>query len=230
MAPMYYKTAAAAIVCFDAASYQSFTVMRDWLDELHRNISAGSIVIAIAATKCDLLVDKQILKEAEDLAQAVGAIFVDTSAKQNYRVNDLFQRVAERVLRFRDTNNHVFLPVKKGICVNEHGQVVNRRFNGSVDNVEDEEHPDIDASLFKKSSPKPYVLPTSSNNKIAEKNNDNTNHYDNSHQAPIEDKQVLNNNSSTDSVLCGAPLMCGIFSKNNTINTKSNSDDPCFMS
>ena len=38
MAPMYYRNAAAAIICYDVTSAQSYKVMRDWLDELHRNV------------------------------------------------------------------------------------------------------------------------------------------------------------------------------------------------
>lgn len=171
MAPMYYKTAAAAIVCFDAVSYESFAIMRDWLDELHRNINAGSIVIAIAATKCDLQPVAKILKEAEDLAQAVGAIFVDTSAKLNYRVNDLFQKVAERVLRFRDTNN-VSLPIQNGACVNEYGQVIKHNNNGFVhcNNDDDDDYHDVlnnNIALKNKQSSH-----TPSSNKITPSKND----------------------------------------------------------
>jgi len=38
MAPMYYKNASAAIVCYDVNSEKSYNVMREWLDELHRNV------------------------------------------------------------------------------------------------------------------------------------------------------------------------------------------------
>lgn len=55
MAPMYYRSAAAAIICYDVTSRASYKVMTEWLDELHRSIPAGSIVIAIAATKYDTL-------------------------------------------------------------------------------------------------------------------------------------------------------------------------------
>jgi len=38
MAPMYYKNAAAAIVCYDVTDANSYRIMTEWLDELHRNI------------------------------------------------------------------------------------------------------------------------------------------------------------------------------------------------
>jgi hypothetical protein len=89
------------------------------------------MVIAIAATKCDMLNGNKIesedqdpqvdnenshqgsadcvgseqpaipLHEAERLAESLGAIFVQTSAKDNAGVDNLFKRVAERVMRYR---------------------------------------------------------------------------------------------------------------------------------
>ena len=38
MAPMYYRNAAAAIICYDVTSAHSYKVMTEWLDELHRTI------------------------------------------------------------------------------------------------------------------------------------------------------------------------------------------------
>lgn len=133
MAPMYYRNAAAAIVCYDVTSRRSFDVMREWLEELHKNVPAGSIVLAIAATKNDLIQftddsDSMVpAKEGEELASALGAIFVDTSAKTNTNVEELFRRVSERVLRFREharkglikANRNI--PVTPGATANEVG-------------------------------------------------------------------------------------------------------------
>ena len=143
MAPMYYRSAAAAIICYDVTSPQSYRVMTEWLDELHRSIPAGSIVIAIAATKYDTLQsfiydnnnqdmpqipppspeqDQQqhlsLHREAENLAKTLGHIYVNTSAKDNTGIHDLFQKVAERVLWFRKQGemgaSHVPIPVTPG--------------------------------------------------------------------------------------------------------------------
>lgn len=132
MAPMYYKNAAAAIVTYDVTSPQSFKVMRYWLDELHQNTSAGSIVIAIAATKVDLSKDALVpTSEGEEMANAMGAIFVDTSAKANTNVTTLFRRVAERVLQFRerakrDGTDVNEIPVTPGASIDERGHVVKK--------------------------------------------------------------------------------------------------------
>lgn len=130
LAPMYYKSAAAAICCYDATSSKSLETLKYWLDELHKNIPAGRIVIAMAACKCDLLQQQQSagasneerenwkkhmasLREVEDLAAQMGAIFVPTSAKSNENVTELFSQVAERVLLFQKKNKNS-LPVTLG--------------------------------------------------------------------------------------------------------------------
>ena len=59
-----------------------------------------------------------LIHEAENLARTLGHIYVNTSAKDNHGVNELFQRVAERVLRFRKQNEmgvaQVPIPVTPG--------------------------------------------------------------------------------------------------------------------
>uniref|UniRef100_A0A7S2PD07 Uncharacterized protein n=1 Tax=Leptocylindrus danicus TaxID=163516 RepID=A0A7S2PD07_9STRA len=136
LAPMYYKTAAAAVVCYDVTSEHSFQIMRDWVDELHQNVPAGSIVLAIAATKCDLLEESDNergsnkspavpIEEAEKMAQALGAIHITTSAKSSDGVEDLFREVVERVLRFRRHYKNVSIPVTPGATPTERNQFAN---------------------------------------------------------------------------------------------------------
>lgn len=112
LAPMYYSNSAAAILCYDPASPKSLETLKYWLDQLHQNVPAGRIVIAMAACKCDLLKNGgannsqavQSLQEVEELAANMGAIFVATSAKNNENVTELFRQVAERVLQFQKNN------------------------------------------------------------------------------------------------------------------------------
>lgn len=100
LAPMYYKNAAAAIVCYDVTSPKSFETLKYWIDELQQNVPAGGIVLAMCATKCDQVAHPDT-SQAEELAQASGAMFVTTSAKDNTNVTSLFEKVAERVLQFQ---------------------------------------------------------------------------------------------------------------------------------
>ena len=42
MAPMYYRGAASAIVCFDITNEDSFSKMKDWVEELKQNLPPGN--------------------------------------------------------------------------------------------------------------------------------------------------------------------------------------------
>lgn len=71
MLPMYYKTAAAAIVCFDVTNAESWYAAKEWVDELKISNENGNIVLAIVATKTDLLYsDNNDPQEGEDKTPA----------------------------------------------------------------------------------------------------------------------------------------------------------------
>ncbi|KAL7531508.1 hypothetical protein ACHAXR_004082 [Thalassiosira sp. AJA248-18] len=116
MAPMFYKDAAAVIVCYDVTRRESFEGMRVWLDEVRqRKKGAGNddeLVVAIAGLKTDLLQEKKNEtmavpeQEVEQLAEALGVIYLPTSAKTDRNVEALFQCVADRVLQNRQQNHN----------------------------------------------------------------------------------------------------------------------------
>ncbi|KAL7488856.1 hypothetical protein ACHAW6_014469 [Cyclotella cf. meneghiniana] len=111
MAHMFYKDAAAVIVCYDVGSRRSFDEMREWLDELRSKLSAGEVVVVIAALKADLMMHQQHShqdatlfvpeQEVQQLAETLGVIYIPTSAKTDRNVQALFQRVADQVLQNR---------------------------------------------------------------------------------------------------------------------------------
>jgi len=109
LAPMYYKNAAAAIICYDVTSPKSFETLEYWMNELQQNVPAGGIVIAMCATKCDLM--NPDTSQAEALAATTGAMFMTTSSKTNSDVYLLFQRVTERVLDYQRRNAGLEIPV-----------------------------------------------------------------------------------------------------------------------
>jgi len=112
LAPMYYKNAAAAIICYDVTSPKSFETLEYWMNELQQNVAAGRIIIAMCATKCDLAMNPDT-SQAEALAADTGAMFMTTSSKTNSNVHLLFQKVTERVLEYqrRETGIELEIPI-----------------------------------------------------------------------------------------------------------------------
>ncbi len=102
MAPMYYRGASCAVVCFDITNEDSFTKMKDWVDELKNpdNPAPQDIVLAIASNKSDLESERKVSKlQAKKFASEVGALFFETSAKENTGVSELFKQISETVIR-----------------------------------------------------------------------------------------------------------------------------------
>jgi len=102
MAPMYYRNAASAIICFDITNEESFNKMKDWVEELRNHQSSGAedLVLAIACNKCDLESERVVSKaRAEQFAKKVDALFFETSAKEGTGVNELFLNISESVIK-----------------------------------------------------------------------------------------------------------------------------------
>ena len=109
LAPMYYKNAHCAIICYDITSPRTYETLQYWIQELHDH-APGDLVIALCATKSDLVTNPDT-SQVEELAEATGAMFFSTSAKDDTNVNLVFEKVAERILQMKMENPERFNPV-----------------------------------------------------------------------------------------------------------------------
>jgi small GTP-binding protein len=97
LAPMYYRGSQAAILVYDITKPGSFAALRDWADELRRN-GPSDLVLAVCGNKSDLREDRLVDRRAgEEYASSLGALYVETSAKDGDDVERLFVDVARRV-------------------------------------------------------------------------------------------------------------------------------------
>lgn len=100
LARTYYTDAAAAILAYDITQPNSLNQLRHWLEELQRNTAGRRMVIAVAACKCDLDAAAGVAEEARRIAQSVNAIYMETSAKDNVGVQQLFTETSSRILQW----------------------------------------------------------------------------------------------------------------------------------
>jgi small GTP-binding protein len=97
LAPMYYRGAAAAIVVYDITKRDSYNGARSWVKELQKR-GDSNLVIAIAGNKCDMESKRKVeTEEAFSYANEQGLIFVETSAKENKNVRELFLQIATKL-------------------------------------------------------------------------------------------------------------------------------------
>ncbi|XP_070603626.1 ras-related protein Rab-31 [Erythrolamprus reginae] len=97
LAPMYYRGSVAAVIVYDITKQDSFHIMKKWIKELKEH-GPENIVMAIAGNKCDLSDIRQVpLKDAKEYAESIGAIVVETSAKNAINIEELFQAISLQI-------------------------------------------------------------------------------------------------------------------------------------
>uniref|UniRef100_A0A8C0QN06 VAMP associated protein A n=1 Tax=Canis lupus familiaris TaxID=9615 RepID=A0A8C0QN06_CANLF len=94
LAPMYYRGSAAAVIVYDITKQDSFHTLKKWVKELKEH-GPENIVMAIAGNKCDLSDIREVpLKDAKEYAESIGAVVVETSAKNAINIEELFQGIS----------------------------------------------------------------------------------------------------------------------------------------
>ncbi|XP_064574230.1 ras-related protein Rab-17 isoform X1 [Zonotrichia leucophrys gambelii] len=97
---LYYRDAHAALIVYDIANKETFSRAKLWLEELEKKFLPDEIVVALVGNKTDLAAEREVTtEEGEDFARTKGLLFMETSAKSNHQVNDVFMAVVQELLR-----------------------------------------------------------------------------------------------------------------------------------
>jgi Ras-related protein Rab-21 len=101
MAPMYYRGAKAAVLVFDITNEETFFKAKSWLKDLKVHADPD-VVVCLAGNKCDkeAVFD---LKQCEEFAKTVDAVFIKTSAQSGEGVNKLFTELTRRIVEVYKT-------------------------------------------------------------------------------------------------------------------------------
>jgi Ras-related protein Rab-5C len=96
LVPMYYRGAAAAIVCFDLTQRGSFESLAQWVDSI-KQAASDDCEIVLLGNKADLAATRQVqFDEAEDTCFKLSAnFFLEVSAKTGQNITEVFERLAE---------------------------------------------------------------------------------------------------------------------------------------
>jgi small GTP-binding protein len=127
LAPMYYRGAAAAILVYDITRSSTFKTLQNWVEEL-KSKGPKDIAIAIAGNKADLEDSREVERSvAQNYANDINAIYLETSAKEDTNVQDIFVKLSARLPApqagdpnvVRASNNNIRAgnkPAAKGGC------------------------------------------------------------------------------------------------------------------
>ena len=99
----FYKDAPVAILVYDITQKVSFENMKNyWFNQL-LEFGCKNIILGVAGNKCDMYNEEEVDEnEAKEFAKKIGAFFELTSAKKNTGINELFMKIANKIV---DLNN-----------------------------------------------------------------------------------------------------------------------------
>uniref|UniRef100_A0A8C8B2S8 Ras-related protein Rab-17 n=1 Tax=Otus sunia TaxID=257818 RepID=A0A8C8B2S8_9STRI len=105
---LYYRGAHAALLVYDITNKETFNRAKLWLRDLEKEFLPDEIVIALVGNKVDLAGEREVAtEEGEEFARTKGLLFMETSAKSNHQVNDIFMAIAQELLqRVREEASH----------------------------------------------------------------------------------------------------------------------------
>ncbi|XP_032549390.1 ras-related protein Rab-17 isoform X1 [Chiroxiphia lanceolata] len=96
---LYYRNAHAALLVYDIAKKETFKKAKLWLEELEKKFLPDEIVIALVGNKTDLAAEREVTtEEGAEFARTKGLLFMETSAKCNHQVNDIFMAIVQELL------------------------------------------------------------------------------------------------------------------------------------
>ncbi|KAH0790066.1 small GTP-binding protein [Histomonas meleagridis] len=96
LAPMYYRSAAVAVLVYDVTSRESLVGLEEWAAEINDKTPQHSKLVIIG-NKIDLEDQRCIsTQQGKEFAEQIGAVIhAETSAKTGEGINEVFAKIAE---------------------------------------------------------------------------------------------------------------------------------------
>ena len=97
----YYRGAHGVLLVYDITQRESFNCLDTWLQELetYAEDNGRSVIKLLIGNKCDLSSERAVSRrEAEAWARSQGMLFMETSAKTNSGITQVFNEMGEKIL------------------------------------------------------------------------------------------------------------------------------------
>uniref|UniRef100_A0A6A7GA75 GTP-binding protein YPTC1 n=1 Tax=Hirondellea gigas TaxID=1518452 RepID=A0A6A7GA75_9CRUS len=100
----YYRGAHGIIMVYDVTNQDSFDHVEDWLSEVNRHASESTMKLMVG-NKADMVDDKKVSSStAQQFADRLGILFLETSAKNATNVEAAFLTLAKELIKSRELN------------------------------------------------------------------------------------------------------------------------------
>ena len=95
----YYRGGNGVLVVYDITDRDSFENLNSWLIEIEKNASKNVYKLLIG-NKCDLEDKRKIsTQEGKEFAESNGMKFIETSAKDNTKVQEAFELLTSEIIK-----------------------------------------------------------------------------------------------------------------------------------
>lgn len=116
----YYRGAHGIIMTYDISNKQSFINIERWLKDIDK-FGSNNVVKMIIGTKSDLEEERKVSKEElEHLANELKIKYIETSAKENNNIDELFTTVCKDI--FKNTVEKIEYSREKKIFISNNLQ------------------------------------------------------------------------------------------------------------
>ena len=93
----YYRGAHGAIIVYDITKYKSFEHVDHWFEEISQ-FGNNEISIILIGNKADLINFRSVSEnEGKELAKSKNFLFIETSALDNYNIDDAFNQLVIQI-------------------------------------------------------------------------------------------------------------------------------------
>ncbi|XP_030380994.1 ras-related protein Rab-21 [Scaptodrosophila lebanonensis] len=98
LGPIYYRGSDGALLVYDITDHDSFLKVKSWVREL-KQMRGSEIVLIIVGNKTDLEEQRAVVYDtATQYARTVGAQYMETSAKDNEGVSEVFELLTQLMI------------------------------------------------------------------------------------------------------------------------------------
>lgn len=97
IAEVYFKNAVGAVLVFDLTNRHSFNTLSRWIDTI-TSLCAPNAYVVLVGNKNDLGGERKVTEaEAQEFARRNNILYLETSAKTDYNIKVIFERLAQGI-------------------------------------------------------------------------------------------------------------------------------------
>ena len=105
---MFVENSKMALLVYDVTDRETFEELKKYWYHYITDSLEEEVIIGIAGNKCDLYEEEQVkMEEGKEYAQLIGAVFKETTAKNDEAITELIELMAKKYIDCNSISNEV---------------------------------------------------------------------------------------------------------------------------